>query len=55
MFLPFCAPPAAESRRQYQRHKLEMMKAWRDSLEARLAALNAAISTVEQQIGQDGE
>ncbi|MFZ4676621.1 MAG: hypothetical protein ACOYM4_13170 [Nodosilinea sp.] len=55
MFFPFCAPPSAESRRQYQRYKLEMMKSWRDSLEARLAALNAAISTVEQQIGQDGE
>ncbi|MEA5449211.1 hypothetical protein VB780_11570 [Leptolyngbya sp. CCNP1308] len=55
MFLPFCAPPSAESRRQYQRHKLEMMKYWRDSLEAHLAALNAAISTVEQQIGQEGE
>jgi hypothetical protein len=55
MFFPFCAPPSAESRRQYQRYKLEMMKSWRDSLEARLAALNAAISTVEQQISQEGE
>ena len=32
-----------------------MMKSWRDSLEARLAVLNAAISTVEQQISQEGE
>ncbi|MBW4461120.1 MAG: hypothetical protein KME47_12910 [Nodosilinea sp. WJT8-NPBG4] len=55
MFLPFCAPPSAESRRHYQRYKLEMMKSWRDSLETRLAALNAAISTVEQQISQEGE
>jgi hypothetical protein len=55
MFFPFCMPPSAESRRQYQRYKLEMMKSWRDSLEARLAALNAAISTVEQQLGQEGE
>ncbi|WP_197064765.1 hypothetical protein [Leptolyngbya sp. KIOST-1] len=55
MFLPFCVPPSAESRRQYQRYKLEMMKSWRDALETRLAALNAAISTVEQQISQDVE
>ncbi len=55
MFLPFCMPPSAESRRQYQRYKLEMMKAFRDSLEARLAAVNAAISTVEQQLRQEGE
>ncbi|HZG39522.1 MAG TPA: hypothetical protein VEZ50_12640 [Nodosilinea sp.] len=53
MFLPFCAPPSAEAYRQHQRYKLDMMKAWRDSLEARLAALNAAISTVEQQLRQD--
>jgi hypothetical protein len=32
-----------------------MMKAFRDSLEARLAGLNAAIATVEQQLGQTGE
>ncbi|MGB3311189.1 MAG: hypothetical protein WBG32_23670 [Nodosilinea sp.] len=55
MFLPFCAPPSAASRREYQHHKLEMMKFWRDALETRLAALNAAISTVEQQISQDSD
>lgn len=54
-FPPFCMPSSTESRRQYQRYKLEMMKAFRDSLETRLAAINAAISTVEQQIGQEGE
>ena len=55
MFLPFCAPPSAESRRQNQRYKLELMKSWRDSAEAHLAALNAAIGTVEQQINQERE
>lgn len=54
-FPPFCMPPSTESRRQYQRYKLEMMKAFRDSLETRLAAVNAAISTVEQQMSQEGE
>lgn len=60
MFFPFCMPsgcqaPSAGSRRQYQEYKLEMMKAFRDSLEARLAGLNAAIATVEQQLGRTGE
>lgn len=54
-FPPFCMPPSTESRRQYQHYKLEMMKAFRDSLETRLAAVNAAISTVEQQLSQEGE
>lgn len=53
MSFPFCLPPSPESRRQQQRYKLEMMKSWRDSLEAHLAAVNAAINTVEQQISQD--
>jgi len=60
MFFPFCMPsgclaPSTSSRRQYQEYKLEMMKAFRDSLEARLAGLNAAIATVEQQLGQSGD
>jgi hypothetical protein len=32
-----------------------MMKAFRDSLETRLAAVNAAINTVEQQMRQDNQ
>ena len=52
---PFCLFPSAENRRQYQQQKLEMMKAFRDSLETRLAALNAAINSVEQQLSQDHE
>ncbi len=55
MFYPFCCPPSPEARRQHQQFKLDMMKAFRDSLETRLAAMNAAISTVEQQIRQDSE
>ena len=55
MFFPFCCPPSPEVRRQQQQFKLDMMKAFRDSLETRLAAINAAINTVEQQIRQEGE
>lgn len=50
---PFCMFPNAEQRRQYQEQKLEMMKACRNALETRLAALNAAISSVEQQLNQE--
>lgn len=55
MSFPFCFPPSAAAYRQHQQYKLDMMKAFRDSLEARLAALNAAISTVEQQLSREGE
>ncbi|MGF1570246.1 MAG: hypothetical protein ACFCVD_19605 [Nodosilinea sp.] len=55
MSFPFCFPHSAESHRQHQQFKLDMMKAFRDSLETRLAALNAAISTVEQQMQRQGE
>lgn len=55
MFFPFCCAPSPEARRQQQQFKLEMMKAFRDSLETRLAAINAAINTVEQQLRHDSE
>lgn len=38
---------------QHQDHKLRLLTAWRDASERRLAALNAAISTLEQQIARD--
>ena len=44
-------PRAAWS--QHQAHKLRLLSAWRDASERRLAALNAAISTLEQQIARD--
>ena len=44
-------PRAAWS--QHQDHKLRLLSAWRDATERRLAALNAAISTLEQQIARD--
>ena len=44
-------PRAAWS--QHQDHKLRLLTAWRDATERRLAALNAAISTLERQIARD--
>jgi hypothetical protein len=40
-------------RRRHQHRKLEMLTFWRDGLERQLAALNAAISTLEGQIQRD--
>lgn len=41
------------SRRTYQEQKLQFLKRMRDDLETRLAALSAAIETVERQLNQE--
>jgi hypothetical protein len=41
------------SREAYQKRKLDFLKRIRDDLEARLAAVNASISTIERQISQE--
>ena len=52
MFFPFCHSNTSpqEAYRQHQEHKLAFMKAMRNGLETRLAALNAAIASVESQL-----
>lgn len=53
---PFSCPTAIDPRTawsQHQAHKLRLLTAWRDATERRLAALNAAISTLQQQIARD--
>ena len=52
MFFPFCCSPQKPSRKDYQNHKLNILKTVRDSLETRLAAVNAAIETTERQVAQ---
>ena len=44
-----CFFPDQAARENHRAKKLEMLRAMRDSLEARLAALNAAIETIERQ------
>lgn len=39
--------------RRHKQRKLQSLMFWRDGLERQLAALNAAISTLEQQIERD--
>jgi hypothetical protein len=46
---------AGDFRRRHQQRKLEMLTFWRDGLERQLAALNAAISTLEGQIRRDSQ
>jgi hypothetical protein len=41
------------SRQDHLQGKLRFLKMMRDGLETRLAALNAAISTVERQLGDE--
>lgn len=57
MFPPFICPSspeeAKELRRRHQERKLRTLTFWRDGLERQLAALQAAISTLEQQMARD--
>lgn len=39
--------------RRHQERKLRMLQFWRDGVERQLAAVNAAISTLEQQMQRD--
>ena len=51
-----CCKGAADGvdfRRRHQQRKLQMLSFWRDGLERQLAALNAAISTLEAQMRRD--
>ncbi|MEY4298428.1 MAG: hypothetical protein RLZZ423_1607 [Cyanobacteriota bacterium] len=59
MFPPFIGCGDGESmkrlRRQHMERKLQTLSFWRDGLERQLAAINAAISTLERQMGPSGE
>lgn len=57
MLFPFdfcCSTGTTSSMRtRHQERKLELLRFWRDAAERRLAALDAAISTLNQQIERD--
>jgi hypothetical protein len=57
MFPPFvCCSDGDHGRdplRRHQERKLRMLRFWRDGVERQLAAVNAAISTLEQQMQRD--
>lgn len=54
---PFWMPPFCHSgsmtQKSHRQHQLEFLKWMRDSLETRLAAVNAAIATMERQINEE--
>ncbi|NJN29339.1 MAG: hypothetical protein HC824_01845 [Synechococcales cyanobacterium RM1_1_8] len=54
---PFCtnASSPQDAYRQHQAHKLAFMKAMRNGLETRLAALNAAIASMESQQNSESQ
>lgn len=52
-FFNACCSPESWSDKVYKERKLNFLKMIRDSLEARLAAVNAAIVTIESQLGKE--
>jgi hypothetical protein len=48
-----CCHPGTTTQQSYRQHQLEFLKWMRDSLETRLAAVNAAIDTMERQMNQE--
>jgi len=42
-------------RRHHQERKLSMLRFWRDAAERQLAALNAAIQTLQEQMDRDAQ
>ena len=57
MIPPFGCCPGPDKgghwRRRSQERKLRLLSGWRDGLERQLAAVNAAISTLERQMERD--
>ena len=56
MLPPFFCQPSCESSSwssHHQQLKLEMLRFWRDGLERQLAAVTAAMTTLEGQIQRD--
>ncbi len=44
---------ADKRKRNYQNRKLELLKLYKDSLERRIASINASIEVLEKQIDRD--
>ena len=58
MFPPLCCDSGSDQvsrRRHHQSRKMAMLTFWRDGLERQLAAVNAAIDTLQRQIDRDAQ
>ena len=49
----FCFNPESTSALTWKQRRLKFLKSMRDDLETRLAAINAAIETIERQNSQE--
>ena len=55
MFFPWyksCCNPESKTAETWRQRRLKFLKSMRDDLETRLAAINAAIDTIERQNSQ---
>lgn len=55
---PFCCSTETDlnvRRRHHQQRKMAMLSFWRDGLERQLAAINATIGTLQQQMDRDAQ
>jgi hypothetical protein len=48
-----CCHSSSMTQKSHRQHQLEFLKWIRDGLETRLAAVNAAIATMERQISEE--
>lgn len=57
MFFPMCNPMSYDRRaaREHREQKLQFLRWVKDSMETRLAAVNAAIENIESQQRRDDE
>lgn len=58
MLPPFCCDNSSDHghrRRHHQERKLAMLTFWRDGLERQLAAVNASLDTLKQQMERDAQ
>ena len=56
MFFPWCKScfnPESDAVSTWKQRRLKFLKSMRDDLETRLAAINAAIDTIERQNSQE--
>ncbi|GAB4331460.1 MAG: hypothetical protein OHK0047_19230 [Leptolyngbyaceae cyanobacterium] len=52
-WMNLCCHSGSMAQKSHRQHQLEFLKWMRDSLETRLAAVNAAIATMERQMNEE--
>ncbi|MGQ9871668.1 MAG: hypothetical protein ACUVQO_12855 [Leptodesmis sp.] len=52
-WMNFCCHSGSMTQKSHRQHQLDFLKWMRDNLETRLAAVNAAIATMERQMNEE--